>query len=180
MKKTGILGGSFNPAHAGHVHISKLAIEKLALDELWWIPTRKNPFKDKNIYMDYDVRVAECKKIIGESGFILRQAQDDKNQYDKILVKKYDEIYTIDLVKKLKTEFVDREFVWIMGADNLVRLHEWKDFSELVKIIPFAIFSRETYLKDFEKTEAFKIGKDNMKIFFTENLDISSTKIRNL
>ena len=62
--KIGLLGGSFNPPHLGHLHISKLAIKKMQLKQLWWLPTLQNPFKQKQQYLPYLHRLNLCRQII--------------------------------------------------------------------------------------------------------------------
>ncbi len=163
--KVGILGGSFNPPHKGHIHISDLAIKNLQLDKVWWIPTQQNPFKEANIYEDYVSRVKKCEKLL--------------KSHPKIEIKEFDEIYTEQLVKKLKSKYKTTDFIWLMGADNLENFHKWRNYKKLIDEIPFAIFSREKFLLKIQKTKSWKFLKDkNPKIFFTKNLDISSTKIR--
>lgn len=171
--RIGLFGGSFNPPHQGHMHISNLAIKKLKLDQIWWIPTAHNPFKDKAIYENYRVRCEKCLKLIQNN--------------NKIRLKKIDEIYTEKLVKKLQKQYKNYQFFWIMGADNLEKLHQWDYFRNLIKLLPLAIFSREKYLLKIRKTKAFiiynSLKKDNNSlpkflIFRTKNLDISSTEIR--
>lgn len=168
--KIGLLGGSFNPPHLGHIHISDLAIKSLLLDKIWWIPTLLNPLKDEKIYEKYEKRVEKC--------------QDLTKKHQKIEIKPFSEIYTIKLIKSLKSDFQNEEFFWIMGADNFERLHDWDDLLELVKIIPFAVFARGDFLEKIEDSLGFKMIKeanllDNLKIFDSERLDISSTQIRN-
>lgn len=171
--RVGLFGGSFNPPHQGHLHISKLAIKKLGLNQIWWIPTAHNPFKEKSIYESYELRCTKSKNL-------------SKN-FPKIRVKKFDEIRTEKLIKNLQKKYPSYHFFWIMGADNLERLHEWDNFYGLIKMLPFAIFSRENFLSKIHQTKSFKIYKKlrssgalpKFKIFRTANLNISSTKIRN-
>lgn len=163
--KVGLLGGSFNPPHKGHIHISELAIKKLGLNQVWWIPTAQNPFKEKSLYKSYESRLELCEKLV-------------KN-HPKIRIKKFDEIYTEELVTRLKSQNKNIEFFWLMGADNLEKFHQWKNFRKIIEMIPLAIFSRETYLKKIQKTKSWNFLKSaNPRIFFTKNFDISSTKIR--
>ena len=169
--KIGLLGGSFNPPHQGHIHISELAFEKINCDQIWWIPTAKNPFKEGIIYENYENRLKKCQNLT-------------KN-YKNIQIKAFDEIYTEELIKKLQNQYSDIDFIWIMGADNFEKLHQWKNFKKLIMMIPFAVFSRGDFLKNIEKTEAFSLfyaKKDNklpkLMMFDTKNLDVSSTKIR--
>ncbi len=172
--KVGILGGSFNPAHLGHIHLSKIAIKKLDLNQLWWIPTSQNPLKIKNNFLTFKERVKNCKIIT------------QKNP--KIYVKKIDNFYSIDLINSLQKKYKNYEFIWVMGADNLADFHRWHDFKNLICKIEFAIFSRDNYLKKINNFKAIKIYKkykNNSKnlpkfsIFNTPKFNISSTQIRN-
>ncbi|MDX2083125.1 MAG: nicotinate (nicotinamide) nucleotide adenylyltransferase [Rickettsiales bacterium] len=172
--RVGLFGGSFNPPHQGHTYISNLAIKKLALNQIWWIPTSYNPFKEKSIYATYQERCEKCQKII-------------KNN-PKIYLKKFSEIRSEKLIKNLQKKYPNYKFFWIMGADNLARLHEWENFRGLIKMLPLAIFSRENFLIKIYKTKSFQIQKKMLitnknlpkfKIFRTKNVNISSTQIRN-
>ena len=172
--KVGILGGSFNPAHLGHIHLSEIAIKKLALNQLWWIPTSQNPLKAKNDFLSFEERVKNC------------QILTRKNP--KIYVKKIDNFYTIDLINYLQNKHKNYEFIWVMGADNLAELHRWHDFKNLIQKIEFAIFSRDNYLKkanNFKASKLYQKYKNKSKklpkfsIFHSRKLNISSTQIRN-
>jgi nicotinate-nucleotide adenylyltransferase len=173
--RVGLFGGSFNPPHQGHLHVSKLALQKLGLNQIWWIPTAHNPFKEKGIYESYENRVTKCLKISSHN--------------PKIYIKKFDEIRTEKLVKKLQKKYPTYKFFWIAGADNLARLHEWDNFRGLIKMLPLVIFSREEFLPKIRQTKAFilyqklrdsrKNSLPNFKILATKNLNISSTEIRN-
>jgi nicotinate-nucleotide adenylyltransferase len=170
--RIGLLGGSFNPAHFGHVEISKLAIKKLKLDQVWWVPTAQNPLKDKSIYQSYEQRVEKALEVT-------------KN-FRKIRLAKLDEIYSEKLVRRLKNQYKNNNFFWLMGADNLEKFHHWGNFKKLIHLIPLVVFSRETFLKRARKTKIFSIIKKHnhqktlpkIMIFRNKNIDISSTKIR--
>ncbi len=160
--KVGLLGGSFNPAHPGHVHISNLAIKKLRLNQVWWIPTARNPLKDPAIYASYSKRLDQCRKLA-------------KNP--KIKVKEFDEIYTDKLIRKLHLQYKSINFIWIMGDDSFVTLHKWKNFKKLIKLTSFAVFSRETFFK-VRQTKAF-FAKPKAVFFANKVLKISSSQLRN-
>ncbi len=163
--KVGILGGSFNPPHFGHLHISNLAIKKLGLNQVWWIPTKKNTLKEARIYEGYVGRVKKCEELISAS--------------PKLKIQQLDEIYSERLVKKLKAKYPHIEFFWLMGADNLGNLHRWENFKNFISMIHLAIFSREKDLLKIKKTRAWHFVKHHkFSIFFTKNLDISSTELR--
>jgi nicotinate-nucleotide adenylyltransferase len=163
--KVGLLGGSFNPPHQGHIHLSNLAIKKLRLNQVWWIPTLKNPLKEDVIFEGYVSRVQKCEKLI--------------RNHPKLRLKQFDEIYTEKLINRLKKRFPKIEFFWVMGADNLENFHKWKNFKKLVNSIPIAIFSREKFLQKARKTKVFHVKlQQKFQIFHTKNMNISSTQIR--
>lgn len=163
--KVGLLGGSFNPPHQGHIYISNLALKKLGLNQVWWIPTAQNPFKEKSIYEGYEERLKKC-QILTKS-------------HAKIHIKKFDEIYTNILITKLRARYKNIEFFWLMGADNLEKFHQWEGFKKLIHRIPLIIFSRENFLKKIKKTPAWKfVATSKYQIFYTKNFNISSSEIR--
>ena len=171
--KIGILGGSFNPAHLGHIHLSEIALKKLDLNQLWWIPTSQNPLKEKNDYLTFEERIKNCQIIT------------QKNP--KIYVKKIDNFYSIDLINSLQKKYKNYEFIWVMGADNLKDFHHWHDFKNLIYKIEFAIFSRDNYLKKTSNFRALKLYQKyknkskklpKFSIFHCRKLNISSTQIR--
>lgn len=165
MMKIGLLGGSFNPPHQGHIYISHLAIKKLGLNQIWWIPTAQNPLKEKALYEGYAGRVEKCLSLT--------------KSHPKIRVKEFDEIYSEKLVSDLKKKFPQIDFFWVMGADSLENFHRWKNFKKLLLEIPLAIFSRENFLRKIRKVPSWKfIAQTKFLIFPTRNFDISSTEIR--
>lgn len=183
--KIGLLGGSFNPAHLGHLHISKLAIKKLRLNQIWWL-LNYNPFKEKSAYSSEESRLQACEEITKNNPKI-----KVKNIFSQC-------IYTYDLVKKIKRKYPNVQFYWIMGADNLDKFHQWENFDKLIKEIEIVVFSRQEYLKKARETKALKLylakkkytkkiakkkevkKKTLPKISLnrTKNYDISSTQLR--
>jgi len=131
--RVGILGGSFNPPHHGHLHLSNLAIKKLKLQQVWWIATAHNPYKNKADYLPLHKRQALCRELIAS-------APNSR----KVHIKKFANLYSIDLVKRLKKTWPNYEFIWLGGSDILDNLHHWKQFKKLSKLIEFAIFARQT------------------------------------
>lgn len=165
--RVGLLGGSFNPPHQGHLHVSELAIKKLDLNQIWWIPTAQNPLKDANIYENYAQRLQKCRDLT--------------LSHPKIHVKSINDIKTVNLVKKLQQKHPNYEFFWIMGADSLEKFHLWHNFREILRIIPLAIFSREKDLRKIQKFRVWKfLRRSRFKIFFSKNINISSTELRKL
>lgn len=166
MMRVGILGGSFNPLHQGHVYICELAIKKLHLNQVWMIPASQNPLKASAIDKEYSDRVLACKKLT-------------KNNH-RIKIYRFDEIYTIELVKRLKSRYKNIQFFWLMGADLIRDFHRWHNFKKIISLVHLVIFSRENFLLKIRTTHSWnfiKLGK--YSVFHTKNLDISSTKLRN-
>jgi nicotinate-nucleotide adenylyltransferase len=167
--KIGLLGGSFNPPHQGHIHISLQAKKKLQLQQIWWIPTKRNPFKSE--VGEFFDKIKNCQKIT-------------KN-YPQISVKDLEKnisIYTIDLLRKIIKENPHQQFFWIIGADNILQFHKWKNWREIIKLVPLVVCDREDFFYKAVKSKAFLYAK---KMGMIEFLKIrrsaeSSTKIRNL
>jgi len=133
-KRIGILGGSFNPAHRGHAHISKQALKLLQLDEVWWMVSPQNPLKSSQGMADFSQRIKSAESI----------ALDRRIRVTDIEIK-LGTTYTAETLKKLKETYPKARFVWLMGADNLMQIPKWKDWQSIFKAVPIAIFTRPTY-----------------------------------
>ena len=133
MKKIGLLGGSFDPPHRGHLFISNEAKKVLQLDEIWWLVTPQNPLKISKP-ATYEERLQNCKQIT-------------KNFPIKILEveKKIKSQYSYQTIKFLIQYYKNIKFFWLMGADNLVNFHEWEEWQSIFHIIPIVIFRRHGY-----------------------------------
>ena len=167
--KIGILGGSFDPAHNGHLKISKEAIKQLKLKKVIWAITKKNPFKKKS-KTSLSQRINYCKKIIGKKHSISVRFYEDKIKSNK----------TITLINHvLKNN--KYEIYFLMGADNLINFHKWhkwKIISEKCKII---VFDRTGYKKKSLNSVAFKrIARENLTFIKFDKVNISSSKLRNI
>jgi nicotinate-nucleotide adenylyltransferase len=134
MIPTGLLGGSFNPAHGGHRAISLDAIEALGLDELWGLVSPGNPLKPAKGMAPLPARLASARKMA-------RRAPIRATGIEAELGTRY----TIDTLKKLVRRYPDRQFIWIMGADNLVQLPQWRDWRGIARLMPIAIIARPGY-----------------------------------
>lgn len=130
-QKIGILGGSFNPAHEGHLSISKIALQRLNLDEVWWVISPRNPLKKYDILYDFEDRVSSAEKIIDTNHISISKLE--KNAQIR---------YTIGTVEYLKTRYIGTKFVWIMGADNIREFHKWREWNKLTLSVPIAIIDR--------------------------------------
>jgi len=164
-KRIGILGGSFDPPHYGHLEISKLAIKKLFLDQVYWCVTKKNPLKIK-AFFPLSERIKKCKIMT--------------NKVKKIKVKFFEDktksINTVDLIRYLKKKNRNIFFL-IIGSDNLIKFHKWKNWKILPELTKIVVFSRKDYDKKAKKSVIMKQVK---KITFIKNkpINISSTQIR--
>ena len=178
----GILGGSFDPPHEGHVNISKAALTKMKLNEIWWIVTSRNPFKLKSSL--FSKRYKETREYVSDKNIKIIKLDEKKSAF------------TIDTVLYLKKKYPNYNFIWLMGSDNLIELHKWKSWKEIFYNIPIAIFDRPLYsftLTKFKSLVYFrkeKVSKSLIKKFknfeppvwiFIDGLANfqSSTKIRN-
>jgi len=164
--KIGIFGGSFDPPHKGHLEISKIAIKKLSLAKLYWCVTKKNPFKNETLFSLSD-RV--------------KQSKDITKKIKKIKIRSFDKkiksTNTIDLIKYLKKKKERDSFFLIIGSDNLLNFHKWKEWKMLTELTEIVVFSRKDYDIKAKKSVTVKKVK---KIIFIKNkqINISSTKIR--
>lgn len=128
------MGGSFNPAHAGHRHIALLAIAQLRLDCVWWLVSPQNPLKPDAGMAPLDARLASATAIAGRSP--IRATAIESTLGTR---------YTIETVRALGRRVPQARFVWLMGADNLVQFAEWRDWPGLFRALPIAVFDRPTY-----------------------------------
>ncbi len=179
----GILGGSFNPCHNGHIYISKNAIKELKLDEIWWVITPLNPLKKKTDLASVKNRVLNAKKI-QKPDFIKVKLFEKQNEQN----------YSIDLIRNIKEKNNSDRFIWLMGADNLVNFARWKSYQDIIKEINIAVFPRENYLEKenilnrdynnyFLESKFASLLKDKNPPYWTiikmDKIDISATEIRN-
>lgn len=130
--RIGLLGGSFNPAHDGHVHVSEVALKRLGLDYVWWLVAPQNPLKPV-------VGMAPLRDRIG-------MAQTAAAAVPRVLVMDIEDAlgtrYTIDTVSELKKRFPQLRFVWLMGSDNLDQFRHWRRWPEIAQHVPIAIVMR--------------------------------------
>ena len=132
--RVGILGGSFNPAHAGHLHISRLALERLGLDEVWWLVSPQNPLKSEKGMAPLADRLAGA-RILAKGGKLwATDIEQDLGTH-----------YTADTLAALKRRFPNARFVWIMGADNLGEISHWNNWTAIFETVPVAVFARPAY-----------------------------------
>jgi nicotinate-nucleotide adenylyltransferase len=142
--RVGLLGGSFNPAHEGHVDISRCALKRLRLDQVWWLVSPQNPLKP-----------AAGMRPLGER---VRRARALTKNHPRIAVTAIEEPlgtrYTIDTINKLQRRMPRVCFVWLMGADNLNQCHAWRRWEELFEAVPIAVFRRPGYATEVLASKA--------------------------
>ncbi|MFS0772451.1 nicotinate-nucleotide adenylyltransferase [Sphingomonas sp. 1P08PE] len=134
MTPTGLLGGSFNPAHRGHRRITLAAIDVLALDEAWWLVSPGNPLKPAAGMAPLAARLASARAMA-------RRAPIRATAIEARLGTRY----TVDTIRQLQRRYPRRRFVWIMGADNLAQFHRWRDWRGIARAIPIAVVARPGY-----------------------------------
>lgn len=134
MKRVGLLGGSFNPAHRGHRQLSLAAIDALALDELWWLVSPGNPLKDGEDMAPYEARLASARRIA--RGTPIKVSDFEKRAGTR---------YTIDTLRELLRRYRKHRFIWLMGADTVAQFHRWKDWRDIAQLVPIAVLPRAGY-----------------------------------
>ena len=126
----GILGGSFDPPHEGHVHITRIAIKIFNLSRLWWLVSPGNPIKDK-APSDINKRFLASKKIMKHPLVSITDIE-----------KKLQTKFTFETLIKIKKLYPGTRFVWLMGADNLVNFHHWENWGWIMKNVPIGVLAR--------------------------------------
>ncbi len=134
MIPTGLLGGSFNPAHRGHRGITLAAMRALALEEAWWLVSPGNPLKPAKGMAPLPARLASARKMARRAPIRATAIEARLNTR-----------YTVDTIRKLQRHYPKRKFVWIMGADNLAQFHRWRDWRGIARAIPIAVVARPGY-----------------------------------
>lgn len=132
--KTGLLGGSFNPAHRGHRGISLQAIRRLRLDEVWWLVSPGNPLKSGKGMAPLAARFASAQRAA-------RRAPIRPTAIETELGTRY----TVDTVRELIRRYPRRRFIWLMGADNLAQFHCWRDWRRIARTVTIAVVTRPGY-----------------------------------
>ena len=167
--KIGILGGSFDPAHKGHLAISKEAKKKFNLKKIIWAITKKNPFKTVS-GTSLSKRIKDCKKIIGTNSFI-------KVKFYENIIKSNKTIDLINHIKKNK----NIEIYFLMGADNLINFHKWHKSKSISQKCNILVFDRHGYKKNSLKSKTFKkLSKNILSFVEFKKVNISSSQLRKI
>ena len=133
--RIGLLGGSFNPAHSGHRHISLAALQALGLDQVWWLVSPGNPLKEGAADMaPFKARLASARTMA--RGTPIRVSEFEAREGTR---------FTIDTVRALKSRFPQHRFIWLLGSDTLPNFHKWRDWRGLAREVPIAVIRRPGY-----------------------------------
>ncbi len=144
-QRVGLMGGSFNPAHEGHLHISRMAFSHLRLDRIWWLVSPQNPLKSSQDMAPLCDRMEKARDVARHRHIVVT----DIEQY-------LGTQYTADTLPALKKRFPGGKFVWLMGADNLVQIDQWYNWATIFLTLPVAIFARPTYSLNAENAKAVR------------------------
>ena len=167
--KIGILGGSFDPAHKGHLAISKEAIKRFKLKKVIWAITKKNSFKKKS-NKSLSIRIQKCKEIIKKFKYIEVKFYEDKIKSNK----------TINLINYL-TKNKKNEIFFLMGADNLINFHRWNKWKIISKKCIIIVFDRYGFKKKSLNSTTYKrLNNKNLKFIEFNKVNISSSQLRKI
>ena len=159
MKKIGLLGGSFDPPHKGHLFISLEAKKILKLDEIWWLVTPQNPLKISKP-ATYVERVKNCKSISRNLPIKIREIEKNINSD-----------YSYKTISYLVNHYKSIKFFWLMGADNLINFHKWQKWQKIFNNMSIVIFRRHGYNTKALKSITSQRFKNNRVISSNIKLD---------
>lgn len=182
-RRIGLLGGSFDPAHQGHVHITLEALKRFDLDEVWWLVSPGNPLKTRGP-APIEVRMKRARAVMQHP---LVHVSDIETQLGTR--------YTAETLRAVRQRFPAARFTWLMGADNLAQFHRWKDWQDIIQTVPIGVLARpgeriegrtapaaQIYRQDMLKgRRARLLSKSSAPAWAFINVpmrDISSTKLR--
>ena len=167
--KIGVLGGSFDPAHIGHLAISKEAIKRFKLKNIIWAITKKNPLKQQS-ETELSIRIKQCKKVIGKKSYI-------KVKFYEKLIKSNKTIDLINYLLKNKKN----EVYFLMGADNLINFHKWHKWKIISKKCKILVFDRHGYKKKSLNSMTFRrLNQKNLSYIQFNKVNISSSQLRKI
>ena len=170
IEKVGILGGTFDPCHIGHLIISKEAKKKFNLEKVIWAITKKNPLKKKSS-LSLEKRLKYSKKFTKKYKFIRIKHFENIIKSNK----------TFDLLIYLKKKLVNKELYLIIGADNLINFHRWKSWKNISQKCNILVFDRYPYKSKALKSLAFRqLNKEKLKFINFKKINISSSQLRKI
>lgn len=133
-QRIGLLGGSFNPAHDGHLHISRLALARLGLDAVWWVVSPLNPLKTADEIAPLDERMSRARGLARDPAIVVTDIE-----------RRLGTRFTVDTLAALRRLFPRARFVWLMGADIMPQLPRWRRWRDIFRLVPVAVFGRAPY-----------------------------------
>ena len=134
MTRIGLLGGSFNPAHRGHRHISLAAMRALGLDEVWWLVSPGNPLKQERGMAPFEARLASAERMARRAPIVASDFEAREGTR-----------FSVDTMAALRRRYPRNDFIWLMGEDILPQFHRWKQWRRLARLVPIAVMSRPRY-----------------------------------
>jgi nicotinate-nucleotide adenylyltransferase len=134
MKRIGLLGGSFNPAHRGHRRISLAAMAALGLDEIWWLVSPGNPLKSAKGMAPFEARLQSARELA--RGTRIKVSDFEATAGTR---------FTVDTIRALRRRYPDVRFIWLMGADTVAQFHHWRRWRALAAMVPIAVIHRPGY-----------------------------------
>jgi len=168
--RIGVLGGTFDPAHIGHIKISIEERKRYKLKKIIWAITKKNPFKNKS-YLDLKKRIKSAKSISSKNKFIKVIFFENKIKSNK----------TVDLINHLKKNNRSIEIYFIMGADNLINFHKWHKWKVISQKCKIIVFDRHGYKKKSLSSISFKkLNSNSLKFVNFNKVNISSSQLRKI
>lgn len=160
----GLFGGSFNPIHNGHVRLAKSLLQKAALDEVWFLVSPQNPFKQDQQLLDDDKRLQLVRLALKEEPQLM--ASDFEFHLPK-------PSYTWNTLQALEQEYPERKFTLLIGGDNWEAFDKWYRYEDILKRYPIIVYPREG-----SKVSGVKFQVSDIQIVETPLINISSTQIR--
>lgn len=169
--KVGLFGGSFNPPHAGHLHVCHTALKRLDLDFIWWMVTPQNPLKSRGAGANYQERMDWSRAIVRHPKILVTDIEAQLGTH-----------VSIDTVRELKRRFPKTGFMWLTGTDNALILHKWDDWRGLQEEIGFCFVARPPALDLIKRAPvrllSASLTMKNKWILATKTVDESSTRLR--
>ena len=170
LNKIGILGGTFDPAHKGHIAISKEAIRSYKISKVIWAVTKKNPFKKKS-YMTLKERIIYARIINKNNPRIKVNYYEDKIKSSR----------TINLINYIKKNNKNSQLFFLMGADNLINFHKWHKWKLISKKCIILVFDRNGYKTKSMKSKTFKqLNQKELSYIKFKKVNISSSQLRKI
>ena len=142
-ERVGLFGGSFNPAHEGHLHVARMGLERLGLDRVVWLVSPQNPLKAGQETLTLKARMDGVRRLARDPAMIVSDVEARAGL-----------AYSVDTIAALQAAFPETEFVWLMGSDNLQGFQRWRDWRTIARSIPIAVVARPGSLLA-QRTSAF-------------------------